>query len=402
MDKWSDCTLGDVLTLQRGFDLPIQDRTVGLFPVVASTGIVGSNSQAQVKGPGVVIGRSGSIGGGQYIKTDFWPLNTTLWVKDFKGNDRRFCYYLIKSIDLSSFNAGSGVPTLNRNHIHPLPVKCPLLGEQKAIASLLGSLDDKIDLNRQMNETLEAMARAIFKDWFVDFGPVRAKAEGRPHYLAPDLWALFPDALDDDDKPLGWSAVSLSEFAYLNPESWSKNYQPVEIKYVDLANTKWGVIETTQRFNWKEAPSRAQRILRIGDTIVGTVRPGNGSFSFIGQDGFTGSTGFAVLRPKIDRYREFVYLSATSSENIERLTHLADGAAYPAVRPDVVIATESIRPNEELLIYFSEIVEPLFSQIESNKVMSKDLANLRDLLLPKLMSGEIRLHEIEKAMEKVA
>ena len=100
------------------------------------------------------------------------------------------------------------------------------------------------------------------------------------------------------------------------------------------------------------------------------------------------------------RYREFVYLSATSSENIERLTHLADGAAYPAVRPDVIIETESIKSNEELLIHFSVIVEPLFSQIESNKVMSKDLAQLRDLLLPKLMSGEIRLREAKKAVEQ--
>jgi len=322
-------------------------------------------------------------------------------------SETEFAYYLTKWEHVRSYAIGQMTGTSGRqrvpvNAFDQLLVPIPSVEEQRAIVSVLSALDDKINLNRRINETLEAMARAIFKDWFVDFGPVRAKAEGRPPYLAPDLWALFPDALDDEDKPVGWTVVSLSEFAYLNPESWSKNHQPVEIKYVDLANTKWGVIETTQRFNWKEAPSRAQRILRTGDTIVGTVRPGNGSFSFIGQDGFTGSTGFAVLRPKMDRYREFVYLSATSSENIERLTHLADGAAYPAVRPDVVIETESIKSNEELLIHFSEIVEPLFAQIECNKVMSKDLAQLRDLLLPKLMSGEIRLCDAEKVVEAVA
>lgn len=319
-------------------------------------------------------------------------------------SETEFAYYLTKWEHVRSYAIGQMTGTSGRqrvpvNAFDQLLVPIPSVEEQRAIVSILSALDDKIDLNRRMNETLEAMARAIFKDWFVDFGPVRAKAERRQPYLASDLWALFPDALDDDDKPVGWTVVSLSEFAYLNPESWSKKHQPVEIKYVDLANTKWGVIEKTQRFNWKEAPSRAQRILRIGDTIVGTVRPGNGSFSFIGQDGFTGSTGFAVLRPKMDRYREFVYLSATSSENIERLTHLADGAAYPAVRPDVVIETESIKSNEELLIHFSEIVEPLFAQIECNKVMSKDLAQLRDLLLPKLMSGEIRLKDAEQLIE---
>src|SRR5690554_973155 len=164
MHKWAEKKLGELLTLQRGFDLPVNDRLPGHYPVVASTGIVGTHSQAMVEAPGVVIGRSGSLGGGQYIEQDFWPLNTTLWVKDFKGNDRLFCYYLLKSLDLARFNAGSGVPTLNRNHIHPLVVRVPLdVDEQREIAHILGTLDDKIELNRRMNATLEATARAIFK-----------------------------------------------------------------------------------------------------------------------------------------------------------------------------------------------------------------------------------------------
>ena len=192
--QWQQVALGDVLTLQRGFDLSRNKRQDGPYPVIASTGPVGSHQEFKVEGPGVVIGRSGSIGGGQYIKTDFWPLNTTLWVKDFKGNDRKFCYYLLRSLDLASFNAGSGVPTLNRNHIHPMPVHIPPLSEQRRIAHILGTLDDKIELNRRMNETLEEMARAkLFKDWFVDFGPVRAKMEGREAYLPEEIWRLFPD-----------------------------------------------------------------------------------------------------------------------------------------------------------------------------------------------------------------
>ncbi len=114
--------LQNVLVLQRGFDLPSQDRTTGIFPVVASTGVIGQHNVSQVRGPGVVIGRSGSIGGGQYIEKDFWPLNTTLWVKDAKGNDMKYIYYLLKSIDFSIFNNGTGVPTLNRNHLNAIQV----------------------------------------------------------------------------------------------------------------------------------------------------------------------------------------------------------------------------------------------------------------------------------------
>jgi type I restriction enzyme S subunit len=299
--EWLEVTLGDVLSLQRGFDLPEADRVAGPYLVIASTGVVGTHEKAMVEGPGVVIGRSGSLGGGQYVERDFWPLNTTLWVKDFKNNDRRFCYYLLRSLNLSHFNAGSGVPTLNRNHIHPLPVWVPTdPAEQSAIARSLGTLDEKIELNRRMNKTLDAIARALFKSWFMDFDPVRAKAEGREYDLPRNLAELIPRSIIESDLgeiPEGWKVSTLSDVASVNSEIWSKNTRPSVIKYVDLSNTKWGRIEAVTLYPQKDAPSRAQRVLRSGDTIIGTVRPGNGSYAFVSKNGLTGSTGFCVLRP---------------------------------------------------------------------------------------------------------
>ena len=397
-DGWRTTTLGEVVTLQRGFDLPRTERKLGSYPVIASTGPVGTHDRAVVQGPGVVIGRSGSLGGGQFIKHDFWPLNTTLWVKDFNNNDPRFCYFFLKSLDLAQFNAGSGVPTLNRNHIHPLPVRVPPLPEQRAIAHILGTLDDKIELNRRMNETLEEMARGLFKSWFVDFDPVRAKMERRDTGLPPDVADLFPDRLVESELgeiPEGWEVKTLNYFAALNPESWSRTNHPKGVEYVDLANTKWGVIEATQYYSWKDAPSRAKRVLRSGDTIVGTVRPGNGSYSLVGHEGLTGSTGFAVFRPIHPRYRELVYLSATRAENIKRLAHRADGAAYPAVRPNVVEETRVVGPSvdTDILNIFSMTVAPIVNRMESNKAEAHTLAALRDTLLPKLVSGELRVRE---------
>ena len=245
-------------------------------------------------------------------------------------------------------------------------------------------------------------ARAIFKDWFVDFGPTRAKAEGRAPYLAAQHWELFPDALDEEDKPEGWSFAPLTALAEMNPESWSRKNTPEEVEYVDLANTKWGTIEATQQFRWQDAPSRAKRILRPGDTIVGMVRPGNGSFAFVSDSGLTGSTGFAVLRPHQARYTELVFLSATAPENIERLANLADGAAYPAVRPEVVGATEVAFCEDAVATSFSELVSPILDRMESNKRENHTLAQTRDLLLPKLMSGEIRLSNADKFVTDVA
>jgi type I restriction enzyme, S subunit len=297
-------------------------------------------------------------------------------------------------------NVGAVFDSLRCADVPNFRLSIPPLDEQKEISSLLGALDDKIELNRQTNATLEAMARALFKDWFVDFGPTRAKAEGHAPYLAPHLWELFPDALDDEDKPVGWEVQTLSDISSLNPDTWSAKKHPSQVNYVDLSNVKWGTIEATQRYVWADAPSRARRVLYPADTIVGTVRPGNGSYALIGEDGLTGSTGFAVLRPNGSNLRELVYCAATAPENIERLSHLADGAAYPAVRPDVVSATEFVRGNDDISSAFSELTAPLIDRLEANKQESRTLAQTRDLLLPKLMSGEIRLREAERVIEE--
>jgi type I restriction enzyme S subunit len=296
--------------------------------------------------------------------------------------------------------------TINLKDLRELRIVLPKKKERSAIAHMLGTLDDKIELNRRRNRTLEAMASALFKDWFVDFGPVRAKMEGREPYLPAELWQRFPDCLDDEGKPEGWRYTSLADFASLNPESWAKKNSPNEICYVDLSNTNQGTIESASRIPWAEAPSRARRILRPGDTIIGTVRPGNRSFALIGEEGMTGSTGFAVLKPLEKDFRDFVFLSAASPENIERLTHLADGAAYPAVRPDVVLASPvTVPPREvvnDILRGVANTVSGWVDKIEHNKQESRTLAKLCDTLLPKLISGEIRVGDAEKRVEVVA
>ncbi|HNP82730.1 MAG TPA: restriction endonuclease subunit S [Nitrospira sp.] len=312
----------------------------------------------------------------------------------------RFLRYWLNSPVMASHTHGHRDGTvaerLNLPTIRQLPVAVPPLDEQRAIARILGTLDDKIELSRRMNETLEAMARTLFKSWFVDFDPVRAKAEGRDTGLPKPVADLFPDSFEDSDLgeiPRGWEVGTLGDFSALNPESWSKDTRPSEIKYVDLSNTKWGRIEQITRFAADDAPSRAQRVLRPRDTIVGTVRPGNGSYAFILVDGLTGSTGFAVLRPRSDKYAEFVYLAATAADNIDALAHLADGGAYPAVRPEVVATTQVARPKDDVLEAFSRATGSMLRKIAGNGHESRTLAALRDMLLPKLISGELRVPE---------
>ena len=164
INGWHETTLGDFVTLQRGHDLPDSNRRPGNIPVIGSAGITGYHDTALAKGPGVTVGRSGaSFGVVTYSPVDYWPHNACLYTIDFHGNDERFAFYFLKSLDFSSFNSGSAQPSLNRNFIHPLKIEVPEPPEQRAIAGILGALDDKIEVNRRMNATLESMARAMFQ-----------------------------------------------------------------------------------------------------------------------------------------------------------------------------------------------------------------------------------------------
>jgi type I restriction enzyme S subunit len=215
-EAWKRMPLGDFVTLQRGHDLPDKRRRPGSVPILGSFGITGWHDEARSSGPGVTVGRSGaSFGVVSYSPCDYWPLNTALYVIDFRGNDPRFAYYFLKQFDFKGYNSGSAQPSLNRNFIHPVPVNVPPPAEQRAIAHILGTLDDKIELNRRMNETLEVMAQALFKSWFMDFDPVHAKAEGRqPARMDVGTAALFPDSFIESELgllPKGWDIKPVRE-----------------------------------------------------------------------------------------------------------------------------------------------------------------------------------------------
>ena len=224
MSEWQKTTLGEFVSLQRGHDLTDPERKAGDVPVMGSAGQNGFHDTAIAKGPGVVIGRSGaSFGQVHFSQRDYWPHNTCLYVTDFHGNDPSFAYYFLGSINFARYNSGSAQPSLNRNFIYPIEISVPSPDTQRGIAKVLGTLDDKIELNRRMNETLEAMARAIFQSWFVDFDPVRAKASGESAEsichrlgLTPELLALFPDIFQDSELgeiPLGWSISTIGTLA---------------------------------------------------------------------------------------------------------------------------------------------------------------------------------------------
>jgi len=298
--------------------------------------------------------------------------------------------------------------TLNLKDVKRLPIPIPPRATIIALSAFSQALSDRITLLRETNATLEAIAQALFKSWFVDFDPVRAKQVGlAPEGMDEATAALFPDGFEESDLglvPRGWRVGSLAELAILNPESWTAKKHPDMVGYIDLANAKDNEIAEVTNYAFDEAPSRARRVLRDGDTIVGTVRPGNRSFAFIHQavSNLTASTGFAVLRPRDIENTEFVYLAATQDSSIEHLAHVADGGAYPAVRPEVVSGIECVLPGSTIIQAFHDVTAPLLASVAENQQQAQTLATLRDTLLPRLISGKLRLPEVEAVLEEVA
>ena len=318
-----------------------------------------------------------------------------------------FLYYWFSGPDgqaqILSGGIGSSVPGFNLGQLRKMRVPLPPLPTQMAIISILGALDDKIDLNRRMNETLETMARAIFKDWFVDFGPTRAKMEGRAPYLSPDVWALFPDRLDDEGKPVGWEVVALDKVIDLNPAE--RLSQGTVAPYLDMA-------AIPVRGSWPDHPLQraagSGARFRNGDTLFARITPclENGKTAFISRLNENeigwGSTEFIVIRPRRPVPPEFGYLLAREDTfRAHAILSMTGTSGRQRVQPDSLRTFPIIRATDQVFDAFGTLVGEYFEMVAANEHQSETLAATRDLLLPKLMSGEIRIEDAETMVETV-
>jgi type I restriction enzyme S subunit len=393
--EWSEMTLGDVIELKRGYDLPSRDRRDGPFPIVSSSGISGHHTEAKAKAPGVVIGRYGTLGEVHYITEDYWPLNTALYVRDFKGNDPRFVSYFLRSLDFTAYSDKAAVPGLNRNDLHTAQISLPALSEQRAIAHILGTLDDKIELNRRMSATLEAMARALFKSWFVDFDPVRAKAEGRDPGLPQPLADLFPDSFEDSqlgEIPRGWEVKALDEIArFVNGLALQK-YPPTgerSLPVIKIAQLRAGNTEGADRASVDLEPAY---IVQDGDILFSW----SGSLECVLWSAGLGALNQHLFKVTSDQYPKWLcYLGV--HHHLADFRHIAAGKATTMghiQRHHLSDAKLGI-PSPALLSAMDVVFAHFIESTWRRAVEARTLASLRDALLPKLISGELRVDSAE-------
>jgi type I restriction enzyme, S subunit len=365
--------LGEIIALQRGFDLPESHRKDGDIPVIASTGVVGHHAEKRVDGPGVVIGRSGSIGGGQYIAGDFWPLNTTLWVKDFKGHDPRFIYYLLRSIDFTPFNAGAGVPTLNRNHLDSIAVPSFSEPQENLIASVLSAYDDLIDNNRRRMGLLEEAARQLYREWFV-----RLRFPGHEGIMITK------------GLPAGWGRKPLKHIA----PDFRQTADPSELEpatpYIGLEHMPRRSITLTEWGTADQVTSTKLRY-RAGDILFGKIRPYLHKVGFALTDGVSSSDSI-IIRPAADQLQAFVLLTVSSDWFVAVVSKTAkEGSKMPRADWNLMETHEVAVPPPRLLNAFRDIAQPLLSQLKTIAFQNQKLRAARDLLLPRLMSGQLAI-----------
>lgn len=411
-EGWRWLTVGDVTVNHDGKRRPVKglERVAGAYPYYGASGIVDHVEGYLFDGLHLLVAEDG-----ENLRTRNTPVaflaDGKFWVNNHAhivtGNalaDTRFLAYALESSNVEPFLTGSTQPKLTQANLNRIPVLTPPLNEQLLIAAVLGSLDDKIELNRRMNETLEAMARALFRSWFVDFDPVRAKSEGRPTGLPADLDTLFPSEFEDSalgEIPKGWRAGTVSDVAGMGRQQVNPGDAPDEV---------------FAHFSIPAFDAGRNPILEVGFSIKSNklvVTPGSILVSKLNPHiprvwltdvnpayRAVGSTEFFVLQAKAPHSSAFLYSLMSSPEFAVDLQTLVTGTSnsHQRVQPEAFMSYSLVVPSDETATAFESLVKPLLDQVLANRKEMAQLAKTRDELLPRLLSGEIEVAEAEVAL----
>jgi len=372
----------DFITLQRWFDLPDRDRQDGNFPIIASTSITWWHNQYKVEPPVITTGRSWSLGSVLYTNQRSWPLNTTLRVKDFKCNEPRFIFYYLQTLHLEKFNAGAGVPTLNRNHLDNLDLIIPLLPTQQTIASILSKYDDLIENNNQRIKILEQEAELIYKEWFVKFKfpwweKAKMECDWSESGVVPEWWGM--KKIKDFCDIKSWFSFKSSDF----DDNWK--YWLVTIKNVQDG---FFVPKCTDYFNTLPNKLPEYCILKDWDILLSLT--GNvWRICLVYGDDYLLNQRVAKLVAKNKLYNSFLYCLFKNNNMRTKLEGISKWAAQQNLSPIETWELLVCLPDDNNIKSFEKIVWPMIWEIISLNKQDENLKQTRDMLLPKLISGEV-------------
>lgn len=380
---WRAQRLGDVLTLKRGHDLPDSQRQDGDVPVVSSSGITGYHNEPKAKAPGVVTGRYGTLGEVFYIEEDYWPLNTALYVIDFKGNRPHFVAYFLENVLRNYQSDKAAVPGVNRNVLHEIKVRCPDTQVQDRIANILSAYDDLIENNRRRMALLEDAARQLYREWFV-----RLRFPGHEHTRiingVPDGWRKVP--LEEITTKIG---------SGFTPRGGESSYLPEGIPLIRSQNVYDDAFqdEGLAFVSEEDAAALAGVTVESKDILLNITGASVARCCMAPERYLPARVNQHVLIIRVDPQRAdpFLVHKAINSDERKRqlLSYAQKGSTREALTKEMMAGFDVRLPTEALMRQFGEIAAVSFREREVLALQNRKLRTARDLLLPRLMSGEI-------------
>lgn len=371
----NNLTLGDLVNFKRGYDLPHRDRKDGNVPIMSSSGLTGWHKYSMVKAPGVITGRYGTLGEVFYVDNDYWPLNTSLYVQNFKGNNPKFIYYYLKAVLNESFNSAGAVPGVNRNYLHKIKVP-QVPKEQNKFAAILSAYDDQIKNNERRIALLEKMAEEIYKEWFV-----RMRFPGCEKVTfekgVPKNWDIR--TIDDLSKEIR-AGVSKKDLA------GDENYLGLEhIPRKSIA---------IQQYTTADTVDSNKLLFKERDILFSKIRP---YLHKVALAHFSGacSTDTIVIRPNEAKYEGYLLFTVFSESFIELATIASKGTKMPRADWDFLKKLELAVPSTELLRDFQDKFEVIFSQIVNQLNSNRILTATRNRLLNRLISGKLSVENLD-------
>jgi type I restriction enzyme S subunit len=380
--QWFELTIGDLLTLEYGKGLSQSKRKAGQYPVIGSGGIVGYNDEPLVKGPGIVVGRKGSIGTVYYEKSDFFPIDTVFYARLRSPEyDIKFVYYLLLTLNLSTLNSDAAVPGLNRHLAHRQKCKIPPLPTQRKIAAILSAYDDLIENNTRRIRILEEMVQMIYREWFVNFrfpGHEKVKMVESELGLIPEGWEVKP--IGEVVETLGGGTPSTK-----NPEYWEGGDVTWFIPS-DLTKSGNMFISDSEKKITRLGLEKSSARVFPAYSVMMTSRATIGVVAINTKQACT-NQGFITCIPneRVSAHQIYFWIK----DNLEKITSIASGATYKEINRTEFRSLSITVPDIQTTRRFIELTEPIGTQIENLLNKNANLHRTRDLLLPKLISGEV-------------
>ncbi|WP_334077697.1 restriction endonuclease subunit S [Paenibacillus sanfengchensis] len=386
---WIKTTWGEIASLEYGKALKDYKSTTEGYPVYGTNGPIGFTDKYLTNGPGVIVGRKGAYRGVHYSEGPFFVIDTAYYLMPFSREqvDIKWAYYNLKNIDINNLDSGSAIPSTSRADFYSLNVLLPSIVEQISIRNILDSLDKKIELNNAINKNLEEMAQALFKRWFIDFEFPNENGEpyksSRGEFEESELGLI----------PRGWRVLELGEIIASISETYKTDKE--KLIFLNTSDISEGKVLNKVYSDVSSLPGQAKKKIRRDDILYSEIRPQNKRYAYINFDAedYIVSTKLMVLRSQKKSQSIFVYFYLTNSIVIDYLQMLAEARSgtFPQITYQQIKTLKICLPEDVELKRYSNIIESILKKIQHNNQEINNLNNIRDSLLPKLMSGEIRV-----------